>query len=179
MLILFTILAVLSAAVTIWIFLKTRENRDHLLSQTQKEIEPPVGRSLFEPSEEEIRSLEREEKAKTEAQKAEEMRRILAAKAEKFREFKEFWTTSPNKRTTLQFLSLAAQTESGKIFSEAAENVVEQWQAKRIEDLSAEQLAQILDSQFWLLPDEERTPGVSFWLKQEIASLRRNSVGKN
>jgi hypothetical protein len=178
MLILFTILVVFSAVVTIWIFLKTRENRDYLTSNPPKEIEPHL-RSLFEPGEEEIRSREREEKAKTEAQKAVEMRRILDGKAKKLNEFKEFWKTSPNRQTTVRLLSLAAQTESGKVFSETAENVLQQWQAKRIEDLSAEQLAQILDSHFWLLPNEERTPGVSFWLKQEIASLRRNTVGKN
>jgi len=178
MLIFFTILVVFSAVVTIWIFLKTRENRDYLTSQPLKEIEPR-SRSLFEPSEEEIRSLEREESVKTEAQNAEEMRRILAGKAERLSEFKEFWKTSPNKRATIQLLALAAQTGSGKIFSDTAENVIQQWQANRIEDLSAEQLAQILDSHFWLLPNEERTPGVSFWLKQEIASLRRSSVGKN
>jgi len=179
MLILFTILVVLSAVITISVWLKVQKNRNSLISEHFREIEPPVGRGLFEPSEEELRSLELEEKAKTEAQKAEEARRIIAGKAEKLRQFSEFWKTSPNKRTTVELLSLAAQTESGKLFSETAENVVQQWQEKGIEDLSAEQLAQILDSHFWLLPHEERTPGVSFWLKQEIASLRRSSVGKN
>lgn len=179
MLILFTILVVISAVVTISVVLKTRKDRNYLTSKITNEIDSPPFRSLFEPDETEIRALEREKKAKIEAQKAENSRRDFAQKAEKLREFQGFWEISLNRRNTAQLLYLAAQTESGKIFSEIAENVIQHWQAKKIEDLPAEQLAQILESHFWLLPNEERTSGVSFWLKQEIAGLRRMSAGKN
>ena len=180
MLILFTILVVLSAVITISVLLlKTQKDRKTLFSENPREIEPPNPRSLFEPDAEEIRASEREEKARIEAQKTEEIRRLAAQKAEKAREFREFWELAPNRRNTVQLLHLAAQTESGKIFSETAENVIQHFQAKKIEDLKAEQLAQILESHFWLLPNEERTSGVAFWLKQEIAGLRRSSEGKN
>jgi len=179
MLILFTILVVLSAVVTISVILKTRKDRNYLTSKITNEIDSPQYRSLFEPDEAEIRALEREEKVKIEAQKAEELSRISAQKAEKLREFQEFWEMSPNRRNTVQLLHLAAQTESGKLFSETAESVIQHWQANKIEDLSATNLAQILESHFWLLPNEERTSGVSFWIKQEIAGLRRNLTGKN
>ena len=69
MLILFTILVVLSAVITISVLLKTQTNRKTLSSDNQREIEPPQFRSLFEPGEEEIRALEREEKARIKAQK--------------------------------------------------------------------------------------------------------------
>lgn len=179
MLILFTILVVLSAVITISVLLRTQKDRKTLSSGNPGEINPPQFRSLFEPDAEEIRASEREEKARIAAQDAEEIRRISAQKAEKAREFREFWELAPNRRNTVQLLHLAAQTESGKIFSETAENVIQHFQAKKIEDIKAEQLAQILESHFWLLPNEERTSGVSFWLKQEIAGLRRSSEGKN
>ena len=179
MLILLTILVVLSAVITISVVLKTQKDRITLFSENPNEIEPPHFRSLFEPGEEEIRALEREEKAKIDAQKVEETQRAAAQKADKVREFREFWEIAPNRRNTAQLLYLAAQTESGKIFSETAESVIQHWQANKIEGFKAEQLAQILESHFWLLPNEERTSGLSFWLKQEIAGLRRSSLGKN
>jgi hypothetical protein len=179
MLILFTILVVLSAVVSISVLLKTQKDRKSLSTENLRQLEMPPFRGLFEPDEAEIHHAEREEKKRIEAEKAEESVRITVQKAEKAREFREFWEMAPNKRNTIQLLNLAAQTESGKFFSETAENVIAHWRAKKIEDLSAEHLAQILESHFWLLPNEERTSGVSFWLKQEIAGLRRSSKGKN
>ncbi|MGC2237079.1 MAG: hypothetical protein WA584_13010 [Pyrinomonadaceae bacterium] len=179
MLILLTILVVISAVVTISVILKTRKDRNFLTSEIPKQIESMQFRGLFEPDEAEIRALEREEKARAEAEKAEELRLIAAQKAEKLREFQEFWEMSPNRRNTVQLISLAAQTESGNLFSETAETVIGQWKANKIEGFSAEHLAQILESHFWLLPNEERTSGVSFWIKQEIAGLRGSSIGKN
>lgn len=178
MLILFTILVALSAVITISVLLLARKYRKSLISHIPEQIEPPHPRSLFEPDEEEIRAREREEKTKIESLKAEEIRRISAQKAEKVREFREFWEIAPQRRSTVHLLHLAAQTENGKIFSETAETVIQHWQANKIEDLKAEQLAQILESHFWLLPNEERTSGVAFWLKQEIAGLRRSSEEK-
>jgi hypothetical protein len=179
MLILLTILVVLSAAITISVVLKTQKNRNYLFSEHPREIEPPASRSLFEPGEEEIRAQKQAEKARDAFQKEEAARQIFAQKAEKVREFREFWELAMNRRNTVQLIHLAAQTESGKIFSETAESVIQHWQANKIEDLTSEQLAQILESHFWLLPDKERTSGVSFWLKQEIAGLRRSSVEEN
>lgn len=179
MLILFTILVVLSAVIAISVLLKTQTNRKTLSSDNPKEIEPPQFRSLFAPNEEEIRALEREEKTLIAAQKDEEAKRVSAEKLEKVRKFQEIWILSPDKKNTIELIYLAAGSESGKIFSEIAESVVKLWQAKKIEDFSGDDLAQILESHFWLLPNEERTSGVSFWLKQEIAGLRTSPAGKN
>jgi hypothetical protein len=179
MLILFTILVVLSAVITISVLLKTQTNRKTLSSENPREIEPPHFRSLFEPDAEEIRALELEEKAKVAAQKNEETRQISAQKQEKVRQFQQIWLSAPDKKNTIELIYLAARSESGKIFSEISESVVKLWQEKKIEDFSGDDLAQILESHFWLLPNEERTSGVSFWLKQEIAGLRQSSEGKN
>jgi hypothetical protein len=178
MLILFTILVVLSAIITISVLRKTQTNRKTLSSENPREIEPHF-RSLFEPDAEEIRAIELEEKAKAAARENEETRQIAAQKEEKVRQFQQIWLSAPDKKNTIELIYLAAQSESGKIFSEIAESVVKLWQEKKIEDFSGDDLAQILESHFWLLPMEERTSGVSFWLKQEIAGLRQSSEGKN
>jgi hypothetical protein len=176
MLILFTILVVLSAIVAIPFFIKSRKSS---FSENPRQLEPPPFRSLFEPSEEDIRALEEAEKARLRASELAEEQLISAQKQEKAEALQRIWQSSPTKKNTIELIYHAAQTESGKIFSEIAESVIKLWQAKKIEDLSGEDLAQILESQFWLLPAQERTSGVTFWLKQEIAGLRRSSVGKN
>lgn len=182
MLFLLTILIILSAGVLLTVFVKRRNSR-LLKENPARNFIPESFRPLFEPSAEELRSLEKAEKDKIEAEikanKDEEIRRILVQKADKVREFREFWEMSPNRRNTLQLLYLAAQSESGKLYSDTAENVINVWKHSEIEDLTADHLAHILESHFWLLPNEERTSGVSFWLKQEIAGLRQKSLGKN
>ncbi len=168
----------LSAVIGFSVYLKRRAKS--LKSENQKQFrEPPVFRSLFEPTSEEILALEREEKAEAEANRHEEARRVLAEKAEKVQEFQKIWQNLPERKNTAELLRMAAESESGKVFSETAENVIKVFRNGRIEDLAFEDLIQLLESHFWLLPNEERTSGVSFWLKQEIASLRQSSAGKN
>ncbi len=179
MLILLTILVVLSAAVLIAVFRVKRRNSNLLEEYPSKNLIAEDFRPLFEPDENEIRAFERDEKKQLKAKTDEEKRLLSIQKAEKVREFREFWEMSPTRRNTVQLLHLAAESESGKIYSETAEKIISLWQADEIEDLTADNLAHILESHFWLLPNEERTPGVSFWLKQEIAGLRSLSVGKN
>lgn len=173
MLFLLTILVVATAVVSIAVLLKAQKNRHTLSSNNLKEIEPPIYRSLFEPSEAEINAFEREEKAKADAEKREDLERSLAKKAEKVREFQIIWQTLPNKKNTVELLYLASQSESGEVYSTTANEIVEFWKAGKTDDLSAHDLAEILESQFWLLPIEQRTSGVRFGLYQEIAGLRR------
>lgn len=160
------------------VYLKRRAKS--LKSENQKQFrEPPVFRSLFELTNEEILAFEREEKVEAEVNRREEVRRVLAEKAEKARGFQKVWQNLPDRKNTAEMLRLAAESESGKVFSEAAENVIKVFRDGRIEDLAFEDLIRLLESHFWLLPKKERTSGVSFWLKQEIAGLRQSSEGKN
>ncbi len=178
MLFLLTILVVLSASVLL-VFYAKRRNSYLLEENPRKSLFAEDFRPLFAPDKKDILAFEQAEKTRIKTKEDEESRQLFAKKAEKIREFQEFWELSPNKRNTVQLLYLAAQTESGKIYSRTAEKVIKLWKANEIEDLTAENLAHVLESHFWLLPMEERTPGVSFWLKQEIAGLRAQSVGKN
>lgn len=132
-------------------------------------------RPLFQPTEEDMRAFEREENARAEAKKAEEARRILVEKAEKLSEFEKTWRELPDRKKTIELLFLASESESAKTFSEISENVIKLWRENRIENLTALDLADLLDSHFRTLPQQERTSGTGFWLKEEIKNLRTKS----
>jgi hypothetical protein len=174
MLILFTILVVLSAVALLAISVR-RRNSNLLEENPPKNLSAASFRPLFQPTEDDIRAFEREEKAQIEAKKAEDARRILEEKFEKVREFEKVWRGSPDKKKTIELLFLASQTESAKIFSEISENIIKLRRENRIESLKTNDLAELLDSHFRTLPQQERTSGVGFWLKEEIENLRAKS----
>jgi len=176
MLILFTILVVLSAVAALAIFAKRRKSPS-LEQNPPNNLSAPPYRSLFEPTDDELRAQTREEKAQLDAKKAAEARRILVEKAEKVSEFEKTWSTSPDRKRTIELLFLASESESAKIFSDISENVIKLWRENRIENLTARDLADLLDSHFRILPQQERTSGKLFWLKEEIQRLRAEVRG--
>lgn len=176
MLILFTILVVLSAVAVFAVYAK-RRNSNLLEQNPPKNLEAPHYRPLFAPTEDEIRAFAREEKLRAEAKVAEDARRILVEKAEKASEFEKDWALTPDRKKTIELLFLAAASENAKIFSEISENVIKLWRENRIENLTAQDLADLLDSHFRILPQQERTSGALFWLREEIERLRREVRG--
>jgi len=171
MLFLFTILVVISAIATLAIFAK-RRNSNLLQQNPSKNLSAENFRPLFQPTEEEIRAFERQEKTRSEAKKAEESRRILVEKAEKASEFEKTWSISPDRKTTIELLFLASESGNAKIFSEISANIIRFWRENRVENLTAQDLADLLDSHFRILPQQERTSGALFWLREEIERLR-------
>jgi len=171
MLYLFTILVVLSAGSLLAIYVR-RRNSNLLEQNPPKNLAAESFRPLFEPTEDELRACEREEKAQAAAKKAEAARQILVEKAEKVSEFEKVWSAAPDRKRTIELLFLASESESAKIFSEISENVIKLWRENRIENLTARDLADLLDSHFRLLPQQERTSGALFRLKEEIGKLR-------
>ena len=167
-----------SAVLGLSFYLKRRTKLLNTENQRQIEDLPPY-RSLFEPSEDEIRAFEREEKLKLEAKKEEELRQVLAEKVEKVIDFQRIWLSEPNKRNTIELFRLAAESETAKIFSEIAENVIKVWDDNSLVDLTANDLANLIESHMRILPQQERTSGTLFWLKQEIQSLRTKSEDFN
>jgi hypothetical protein len=174
MLILFTILVVISAVAMLAISAKRRKSLP-LEQNPPKNLSAENFRPLFQPTEEDMRAFEREENARAEAKKAEEARRILVEKAEKLSEFEKTWRELPDRKKTIELLFLASESESAKTFSEISENVIKLWRENRIENLTALDLADLLDSHFRTLPQQERTSGTGFWLKEEIKNLRTKS----
>ncbi len=137
--------------------------------------EPPQYRSLFEPTDAEIRAFEREEQERLKVAESEKARQTTIEKKETVLAFQNEWTLSPDKRKTVELLRLATLCENAEIFFQISQNVIKLWRENKIENFSAQDLADLLDSHFRTLPQQERTSGVGFRLKQEIAELRRKS----
>jgi hypothetical protein len=155
----------------------TTVNRNQLDSpQTNQQFdEPPNYRSLFEPTDEEIRALEIEKRAEIKRLEKEKVERLIIERNEKVLAFLNDWTLAPDKHKTVELLRLATQCENAKIFFQITESVIKQWRENKIENITASDLANLLDSHFRTLPQQERTSGVGFRLKQEIAELRSKS----
>jgi hypothetical protein len=147
-----------------------------LESNNQKQFdEPPKYHSLFEPADDELLAREREAQLKAETARKEAEQRILGEKAEKLREVEQIWLDNPTKQYTVELLRLAALSESAEVFSQTTENVIQVWRENKIENLTSTDLADLLDSHFRTLPQQERISGALFWIKREIEILRRKS----
>ena len=138
---------------------------------------PPVYHSIFEPTDEEIRALETEEKRQLTANQAEETRLIAEQNLAEIYDYRKVWRESPDARTTAELLRRAAENGNAAVFAEIAESVIKLSRENEINNLSARDLAELLDSHFRLLPQQERTSGAIFRLKEEIAELRLKSEG--
>lgn len=173
------VVLVVGASAAIGFYVKRQQVVKSLNENNHNQInELPPYRSLFEPDEEELRALEREEKLKLEAKKVEDARQVLAEKIERVHKFQVVWLSEPNKRNTVELLRLASESESAQIFSEMAESVLKVWDDKKLVDLTANDLANLIESHLRILPPQERTSGKLFWLKQEIQSRAAKSEGQ-
>jgi hypothetical protein len=136
-------------------------------------------RSLFAPTDEEIRALENREREEIEAKQEEARREKSFQKSEKVREFEKTWRIDPTRRNTIELLRLAATSESAEIFSQTAESVIQVLHHEQTGGLSKKDLAELLDSHLRILPQQERFSGAIFWVKREIENLRRRSEEKS
>lgn len=178
MLILLTIFAFL-LAVSIIVFAKRRTS--YLLQERpQKNLTASSGlRPLFEPGTEELLAAEREEQKALEAVRQEDAKRDSEEKLREFEAVRRGWRATPSRKNTIELLYLASQRESSMIYAEITGEIIKVWKNGQIENLSADDLSQLLESHFWLLPPKERTSGVNFRIQHEIANLRSDSEETN
>lgn len=163
-----------TAVVGFSVYLKRRsKSLENFNSKQFADVLPP--RSLFAPTDEEIRAFERAEKAEILAEENEKMRLLAVMKIEKAKDFQNNWRVSPDKSKTIELLKIASEAADAEKFSEIAENVIQVWRENRINNLNAADLAVLLDSHLKTLPQQERTSGALFWLKEEIKNLRKES----
>lgn len=131
-------------------------------------------RPLFQPTEDELRA----EKLETDVRLGEiEAERLSDAKNERdsrFRKSLEAWRSSPNKNGISELLGEAS--DEGTSFAETAEIVAAVFQNNEIAGISANDLTQLLESYFWLLPVDERTPATSFRISEIIRELRKHGA---
>lgn len=86
--------------------------------------------------------------------------------------FPEVLENSSGKKDAIRFLHLAALSGSARVFFDSVETVIQMCREDRIMDLAQTDLIQLAESQFWLLPQAEKTSGAGFLLKQKLAKLR-------
>ena len=175
MLVLLTILLTLLAASAI-VYIFNRRNFEKQLGFENSGFLPETTnlRPLFEPTEEELRAEEREAR---EALEADERRELEEAEIKRVREFRmrlDAWRTSPNKTEIADLLEAA--TVDGEMFAEAAEAIAGEFQNGKIEGLSTDDLAHLLESHFWLIRAEKRAPGVSYRFQTVLKGLRAAPV---
>jgi hypothetical protein len=149
-------------------------SREISAPEDQKQFgDPQTLRPLFAPSEEGIRALERQEMAEARKVQIDAAAAEVRKRSERARQSLNEWRAEPDRRTLGELLRRAVESENAEIFSEVSENVIKTWHDKSLEGVTAAEMADLLDSHFRLLPQQERAAGALFWLKQEIAGLRR------
>ena len=173
MLFLFAIIVVLLAAVLSAVVIRWTTRPELPENTPRRQLDGEGLRPLFMPTEDELRADERERLALQDANRRDEMLKEQAKKLAKLEEFRQTWHDSPDKINTIDLLRTAAMTEDANAYAQTAVEVVTAWRSHKISGLDHNDLAQLLESHFWLLPADQRTPGVSFRLKEEIADLRR------
>lgn len=160
---------VLAAAAALVILVRRRERSDLLEAQRHRQIDGENLRPLFAPDEDE---LAREEREKAQAETDEAERIEAQKKLASFEEFRQTWRELPDRANTVELLFRASEMESGELYLDTVDELLH----KRPEGLSADELAELIDSHFWLLPQTERTPGAAYTIKRELAALRGGSA---
>lgn len=166
MFLIFTVVFLIAAAIVIFV---RRQTRPALLEdQTPRFINGENLRPLFAPDEEELRAKDRDQQKPFEEQNAEDREKEHRKKLASFEEFRRTWRELPDRANTIELLFRGSQTDSGETFVATVDEILH----KRPESLSDEDLAQLIESHFWLLPQTERKPGVTFTINRELAALR-------
>lgn len=87
--------------------------------------------------------------------------------------FIESWKTSPDRNSTAKMLHIAALADDAETYQAAIETVYQLWRDQKLTGLSADELRQLMESEFWLLSPAQRNSGAGFLLKRKLAALRR------
>ena len=172
MLFIVTILVVLVVAVVAAVFVKRRIDLDLIESSKPKNLMDTNLRPLFAADEEEVRLDEPDKSDVIGAELADDDREKKLAKLE---EIQQTWSAYPDKRNTLELLAAAADTGVGEMYAGVAGEVAARFRKRELTGISAEDLADLLETHLWLLPAQERMSGKGFLVKQEIAELRGGS----
>lgn len=99
--------------------------------------------------------------------------RVNKSLAEKFI---ESWKTAPDRNSTAKMLHIAARADDANIYQAAIETAYQFWRDRRITAISADELRQLIESEFWVLAPPVRNSGAGFVLKRKLAQLRRQLV---
>ncbi len=70
-------------------------------------------------------------------------------------------------------LHTAALSSDAACYQQAVEAVLTNWQAGKLPRLTAAQVSESIESEYWLLSSEARNSGAGFLLKQKLVAVRR------
>jgi hypothetical protein len=168
MLYIFTILVVLLAAAGAAFLVKRRIDRDLIESHQPKNLTDTHLRPLF-PAEADVRVEESSSDGVIDAEPVDETREKKLAKLEDLR---QTWLANPNKRDAASLLLMASECESAAVYSSVTGDVIHAWESGRLDGLSAADLATLIETHLWLLPQKEKMSGEAFVIKQEISALK-------
>ena len=129
-------------------------------------------RPLFAPDEDQ---LARDERARADISAKEEERLEAEERLANFNEFRQTWRESPARTNTVELLLRASQMQSGQLYQATVDELLHTHPV----GISAEEIADLVESHFWLLPQTERTPGITFTINRELAALRSGSKAKS
>jgi hypothetical protein len=172
MLFLFTTFLVLLAGVSLAILLKRLSDQKFLDEDRPVSLAAESYRPLFAPTDEELRLAEADERKQLTAKQEEAKRQESEEKLAELENFRQTWSETWDRAATIELLYRASKTEDGPAYLDTCDSVLAAWRDGNLADITAGDLAQLLETHFWLLPAQQRTPGVSFRLKEEIAKLR-------
>jgi hypothetical protein len=166
MFLIFTVVFLIAAAIII--FVRRRTRTPLLEDQTPKYLNGENLRPLFAPDAEELRALEGEERKMLEARDVELRENERQKRLASFEEFRQTWRELPSRANTVELLFQASQLERGDVYLDTVDELLH----KRSDLFTNDEIAQLIESHFWLLPQSERTPGVTFTINRELAALR-------
>jgi hypothetical protein len=90
--------------------------------------------------------------------------------------FIESWKRAPERHSTARMLHVAALAGEANIYQTAIETSYQFWRDRRLTGINADELRQLIESEFWILAPAVRNSGAGFVLKRKLAQLRRQLV---
>jgi hypothetical protein len=87
--------------------------------------------------------------------------------------FIESWKVSPDRNSTAKMLHVAALAGDANLYQTAIETSYQFWRMRRLTGINADELRQLIESEFWILAPAVRNSGAGFVLKRKLAQLRR------
>ena len=70
-------------------------------------------------------------------------------------------------------LHVAALADDASIYQLATETVYQFWRDRKLSGVNADELRQLVESEFWILTPSVRNSGAGFVLKRKLAQFRR------
>jgi hypothetical protein len=150
-------------AIALYFWQKPAKTTDYI------ELPPPPPAGLFTNQPE----LLIESPPETEEQQPQATEDDREAKRQLAQQFIEVWQVSPDRASTAKMLHLAALSDDADTYRSAIETTLRVWRNGGIPDLSAAELQQLLNSEFWLLSSSTRNSGAGFVLKRTLSLAKR------